>query len=499
MEKIAIIELGMDQIRLSIIRIEPEVHFETEEEYGEFVGIGRHIEGSGLIKTAKIKECIAVLQMYKQIATAAGVSKFHCVASANLSKAKNYTSFIDEAGLALDLTFNMLSDEHEIEALYIAIVNTLDVPKGLIVSISTAATRIIHYCRRVVLNSVVIPVGVTNFTTAEAFTKELSAVGESIEFIDSEVPIIGTGDIFTGASRLSRKIKRYPVDIDNNYIMNKDGFDEVYNFLNGLDVEKSAKLKGIPASGVGQLISGMEIVLAIMDYTGLTNIIVNRNNRTTGLAYSVTMPDIKEKPVYDVFTASAESIIWACGLDRQRAFAHYNLANVLYTQLRVLHKLPRTYGKILKAATLLYTLGSKVNKQNYERINYFAVLNSNLCGLSHKEIVLSAFIAGCKHWDDFSLSEWVKYKDIMTDEDLDAVRKLAIIAAMAEVMNMRMSGTVKDISCDILGDSVIIKLVTDTDLKNPSNDIDAARTEIFYSKKFAREFTKIFKKNVEIL
>jgi exopolyphosphatase/guanosine-5'-triphosphate,3'-diphosphate pyrophosphatase len=161
--------------------------------------------------------------------------------------------------------------------------------------------------------------------------------------------------------------------------------------------------------------------------------------------------------------------------------------------------LPRYYTRVLKVASLLYNLGVCVNKLSFERINYYAIINAKLLGLSHRETVLAAFVASCKNWDDFSLSEWVKYKDMTSQEDLDAVRKLSIIVAMADVMNMRMKNIVKDISCDILGDSVIVKLITDTDLKNHNTDIDAARTEIYFSKKYSREFAKIFKKNVEIL
>ena len=66
-------------------------------------------------------------------------------------------------------------------------------------------------------------------------------------------------------------------------------------------------------------------------------------------------------------------------------------------------------------------------------------------------------------------------------------------------MNMRNSNVVKDISCDVLGDSVILKLLTETDPRAPKVDIKAANIEIFYAKKFASEFQKAFKKNLEIL
>lgn len=499
MMKVAIMELGTNQIKLSIVRIEESKYFEVEKEYAENVGIEQHLQNnSELIKTVKIKECINILQMYKQIAIANGVTKYHCVASANLTAAKNYISFLEEINADLDLEFKLLTEEEEINILYTAVVNTIDIAKGLIISISTSSTRLVYYCRRVILNSATIPMGAANFTSLEDFNQLLKAAGESFQQIDPEIPVIGSSEIFTGFARLSRKKTKYPFDVDHNYNSDKDHLQEILTFLQGLDVERGAKLKGITANGIGYLMNGMSIALAVMGYTGLNKIVVNRNGRNVGIAHRLTMQD-DERPVNDVCLNSVETVIWSNNLDLENAKYQYLLASALYMQLKVLHKLPRSFTRVLKVATLLFNLGSNINKQNFDKITYYAILNANLYGLSHKEIVMAAFVAGCRNWDDFMLAEWVKYKDLMDEEDLMAVRKLAMIEVMAYTINLRNQKVVKDISCDVLGDSVIIKLITETDMKKTKVDVDAAKTEIFQLQKLSKEFTRIYKKNVEIL
>ncbi|MBR4418532.1 MAG: hypothetical protein IKT33_00855 [Clostridia bacterium] len=499
MLKVAIMELGTNQIKLSIVRIEESKYYEVEKEYTESVGIEQHlIENSELIKTVKIKECIDILQMYKQIAIANGVTKYHCIASANLTTAKNYISFLEEINADLDLEFKLLTEEEEVNYLYTAVVNTIDVAKGLIVSVGSSSTRLVYYCRRVVLNSVTIPMGAANFTSVEDFNNLLKATGEVFQQIDAEIPVIGSSEIFTGFARLSRKKTKYPFDMDHNYNSDKNHFNEILKFLQGLDVERGAKLKGITANGVGYLINGMSIALAVMDYVNLSKLIINDFGRNVGITHRLTMQE-DEKPVNDVSMSSIENIIWANGLDLESAKYQYLLASTLYMQLKVLHKLPRAYTRILKAATLLFNLGVNINKENFGKITYYAILNSNLYGLSHKEIVMAAFVASCRNWDDFMLSEWVKYKDLMEEEDLMIVRKLAILESMAYTINLRNQKVVKDISCDVLGDSVIIKLITETDMKKAKVDVEAAKTEIFQLKKLGKEFTRIYKKNVEIL
>jgi exopolyphosphatase/guanosine-5'-triphosphate,3'-diphosphate pyrophosphatase len=438
--------------------------------------------------------------MYKEIAISKGVTRFVCLASANIRNAKNYISFLDEVKRVLDFDFKMLTDEEEMNALYIAVVNCLEITKGIIVSIANASSRIVYYNRRVVIATAVIPIGVTNFTTKEGYIKQLENLGENFKNPDADLPIVGVGHIFMAFSKLSRKKRHYPVDIDHNYTAKRTDFDEVLAYLKSQNIEKNTKLKGISVSNIGTLINGMEIVDAIMDYTKLTDIVVNNRPRNVGLSLMQTFPDILERPVPDVCNQSIETIIWKSGINREKAFAHWHLSNALYKHLKVLHKLQtKQYLRPLKVASILYHLGRRINKQNYERVNYYVIQHAKLFGLSHKEIILASFIASSKNWDEFSMAEWVKYRDILTEEDLDAVRKLSIICAIAEAVNIRSENVVKDISCDVLGDSVIIKLITDVDTKNPCSDIHAARTEIYYSKKYAKEFTKIFKKNVEIL
>jgi hypothetical protein len=91
--------------------------------------------------------------------------------------------------------------------------------------------------------------------------------------------------------------------------------------------------------------------------------------------------------------------------------------------------------------------------------------------------------------DNFNLAEWVKYKEYLTDEDLSAVKKLAVILRIAESLDITGFGLITDISCDILGDSVIMKTIT----------TENANFEIDYTALCNSDFKKIFSKNLEVL
>ena len=87
------------------------------------------------------------------------------------------------------------------------------------------------------------------------------------------------------------------------------------------------------------------------------------------------------------------------------------------------------------------------------------------------------------------MADWAKYKGIVTEEDLDAVKKMGVLLRIAESLDRSMSGVVQEITCDVLGDSVIMKTILVGDATLEIRDAEAA----------SGEFKKAFRKNLEIL
>ena len=117
------------------------------------------------------------------------------------------------------------------------------------------------------------------------------------------------------------------------------------------------------------------------------------------------------------------------------------------------------------------------------------ILNSNLYGISHKDLVLAAYVTDVNNKEEVSSTEWAKYSCILTPEDVEAVKKLSVMLRLAIALDFGMRNSVTEVSCDVLGDSVILK----TELQgNAGLELKAANN-------VAMDFKKVFKKNLEIL
>ena len=165
------------------------------------------------------------------------------------------------------------------------------------------------------------------------------------------------------------------------------------------------------------------------------------------------------------------------------------MAIVLFKQLKVMHKLSRYYVKPLRIASYMYDSGKCINHDNFAKHGFEKIVYSGLKGVAHKELLLAGFICVCQKLDNFSLNEWIKYKDILGDEELDAVRKLGVILGLAVALNASRKPIVQDVMCDILGDSIIMKTVVTGD----------AGYELVEGMKVAPDYKKVYKKSLQII
>lgn len=205
--------------------------------------------------------------------------------------------------------------------------------------------------------------------------------------------------------------------------------------------------------------------------------------------FNRAVPMTEERPLSDVLGYSLSTLSKYYGCDDAHVEHVVKLSIQLFKQLRVLHKFPRVYLKVLKIAASLHDCGKRVRFFNNQQHSRYIILNSTIYGATHREIVLAAFVAGCHTREDLNAAEWARYKDIVSEDDAEIVRKLGVLLRIAESLDRSGQGMVTGINCDVLGDSVIMK----------TEVIGDATLEINQALKANADFKRTFKKNLEIL
>lgn len=501
MNKLAVFELGVNDIKLTIYKYTANGFFAVESQIVEPVKLTQDMERDGYIKPLRIQETIGILKSFRRIVDASKIENFICYANPVIATARNQIAFLDEIYKTVSLYFKILSTEEQVSALHNAVMYSFSMMRGVIVQVGDYSTEVIKFNRRIITDSVSIPLGCVNLldmVKEKSMAERMDKVVEimTTEFkklnwlynLDEDSEFIGVGEVFEAAGKLSRKASRYPVDVAHNYEITTESFQNVYNLIRGLDLDKAKKLKGISDKRADVIAVGLAIAKVAYNEFVRDNVKVSANGENYGIVAKNLLGQTAEKPLLDILGYSLSTINEFCPTN-VNVDTSYSLAVILYKQLKVLHKLTRPYVKVLRIAASMFMSGKIISFENYQKNNFSVILNSNIYGASHKDIVLAAFVAASQNVDDFSLNEWVRYKDIVTDEDLDAVKKLAIIIKMSSMLNITNSNAIKDIACDVLGDTVILKTEVEKE----------AGLEISQAMSVAGDFKKVYGKNLQIL
>lgn len=505
-EKIALVEINPHQAKLVLAWSSTNgTSFEVFDEYVEELHIYDDIERDGVIKPNQIAECREIIKMYRRLCDSLKICKSIAYATHTIRSAKNHYGFLDEMELASGFKFHLLSDEEEFNAIYSGVVNSLDVAKGLIIDIEKEHTRLIAYARRTILGQATLQFGSdtlkklfmegeSNFETQcdiieEFFLKQWETQNWVNELGLEEIQFVGVGDIFLSAGKISRKGRKYPLDIPHNYVMNLNDIDNVYKAIKGLKIDKDARIKGISQTSAGSIASGLAMLLGAIKTFNIQKIVVSNSDISTGVLFNHCVPLTTEKPIQDLLGYSLQANQKYYQPTQTNGSHVFELATLLFKQLRVMHRLPRYYIKPLKIACYMYNCGARIRFQPTRKDALHIILNSQIYGASHRDLIVAAFIAQSQHSEEFSLSEWVKYKDIVDEEDLQAVKRLSVIVRIAASLDCAEQGNVTDIVCDVLGDSVIMKTITSTDIS----------FELRITAQAGADFKKVFGKTLELL
>ena len=498
MEKLAVLELNESFLRVSIYKVS-NGRMQLILDKSQRFDLGKEIEAEELIKPKTRNELLNVIKIYRKLIETYKATKIVAVASKVLLSARNYKGFVDEVYNNTAMTIQILSDEEFLKAVYSSVVNSIDNSKGFFAYVGADFTGIVKYNRRTMLANQIVPYGIDNILKDEngsarsidemqkLMTTELGKI-EILKEVDQESNFVGCGDAFIAFGKIAKKIARYPLDIDNNCEVSKEVMEKTYDFVKGIDSEKIGKIKGIDFIDSAKIISSLAIVKAVYQASQSSVIAVSSANLRSGVAIAnVVVPS--QAQFSDLLSNSLDNVYEFYKDENSINEYVYQMALILFKQLKVMHKLPRFYVKPLRIAAYLYDCGKIINYNNMEKHGFDVILNNGICGATHKELLVAGFICMCQNIDNLSLNEWIRYKDILNDEDLDAVRKLGVILNLARALNASRKPIITDIICDILGDSIIVKTVVEGN----------AEFEIMEAMKIAGDYKKVFKKSLQII
>lgn len=506
MDKIAVVIVETYSAKLVIANVVQDNYFSICDYEVETISPGLEMDDDHFLKKNQISSIINILKNFRKICDMFAVTKTIAVATfVRESKPMNIYSFFDEVFVTCGFRFTLMSSEEQNIAIYTGIMNSYDLPKGIIVNVGADNIHLIHYNRRNILNQSYIPVGpktlasmydLSKLGKEETFEKVSKYIKSQLSDFDwlgqiePEFAYIGNGPYYEDLSKMDRIYRKYPLEKDDGYVFDTADINHIFNQLNSLELNENKKLKGLTEPRADIFAYAVQIIKTISEYINKENVTITTRALIEGLLFNSVTPTTVEKPNSDIvgFSVMAQTSEYENSSTRHNEQV-YNLSMLLFKQLRVLHKLPRGYVKVLRVASYMHDVGKRISYKHHAAHSFEVVLNSEIYGLTHRELILASFVASLHSGGEIKMSEWARYNGILTVEDADATKKLGIILRLAECFDRTKNNVIVDINCDILGDSVIMKTATTSD----------ATFEIQRGMEVRKDFEKIFHKKLEIL
>ena len=109
MERLAVFELNVNDVKLTIFKYTQNGFFTIEQQIIEPVKLTQDMERDGYIKPARIQETIAILKNYRKIVDGAKIEKYICYTDPTIANARNQIAFLDEVYKTVSLYFKVLT------------------------------------------------------------------------------------------------------------------------------------------------------------------------------------------------------------------------------------------------------------------------------------------------------------------------------------------------------------------------------------------------------
>ncbi|MCI7675861.1 MAG: Ppx/GppA family phosphatase [Phascolarctobacterium sp.] len=458
MQRIAIIDIGSNSARLVISHIYKNGAYNMVYNQKEALRLSQKVDGQNLLTEEAFTSTIDTMRSFAHMCKIYQADKTIAVATAAIRNASNGGELVAKVAELTGIQLHIISGNTEAYISYLGVINTLDVKNGIIFDLGGGSTELILFKNRKILESVSLPLGAVNTTGMFNIRNEMpsNVYNDLNAFIMSRLsqypwlkqnnlPLIGVGGTARTVAKIIQRAKKYPATKIHNYAYPVQTFRSFFNKLRLTNLEQRKKISGLSTERSDIILAGSSIISCLLEATGAKKLITSGCGLREGLFYdyyskSNNVPLIAK----NILERSRENTLRLFESDTGHAHHITKLALAMFDGWMELHKVRKSYRRLLETAALLHDIGITINFYSHARHSAYMIQNAKLFGLTHKEQIITSAIAG---WHNGVSKNYFKsrfYKEMLTESNWKLINKLALLLALAESLDyseMRMVHT----------------------------------------------------------
>ena len=459
-ERVGIIDLGSNSARLIVMNIYYNGSYNLVYHQKESIRLSEGMSSTNRLEPAAMERAVTTLSTFSHMCELFGATKIIAVATAAARNAVNGSDFLRLVQTHTSIPLQVISGEEEAYLGYIGTINTLDTPNALIFDLGGASTELTLVRNRTLAHSLSLPFGAVTlsekFQTHDKISEDrltelynyIMRQLEAIPWLEKmQLPLIGIGGTMRNVAKMDQRVRNYPFTKVHNYKIGTLSFAELWRSLVEKTADQRRKIPGLSSDRADIIVAGTTIIKCLLAATRGTQLIVSGCGVREGLFYRYylqkhQMPDI----IPDIVMHSARTVLMFCKGNVGHADHVVSLASAMFDGWPNLHHLGSREKTLLQVAALLHDIGISINYYDHARHSSYLVENARLFGLTHREQMLCAVIAG---WHNGVTAKFTRnrlYSEFLDEGDWSTARKLALLLALAECLDtsqMQLIGSVK--------------------------------------------------------
>ncbi len=470
MKRVALIDLGSNSVRFVISEITDSGSYRLVYQQKESIRLSEGMWTHQMLTKPAMERAIKTLKSLSHMAKAMGVTEIQGIATAAVRLATNGNSFIRRVYTETGIPLRAISGEEEAYLGFLGVVNTIGLDDFIVFDLGGASVEISLIEHRQLKKSVSLPMGALvmtgqfksghEFTNAE-YKRMIRHIQEVLHreswLKDARLPLIGIGGTARNIAKMDQREKNYPIPKLHNYKVKKVTIESLFQRVKETPWEERKKIPGLSSERADIIVAGMAIIRELMEYTKASSMIVSGCGLREGLFFQYYGQHYDGQEFLQK-TGIIDDIVTHSTLNILRSFTPHDvdhslyiskLAKQIYKQWKELMPEGERLKLILKVASLLHDLGKQINYYSHARHSAYMIINSNLYGLSHREQLLSAFIASYSHGANSKFIKQSPYLSLLKEGDREIIQKLSFPLAIAEALEESHERTIYSIQSHI--------------------------------------------------
>ncbi|HEY7745557.1 MAG TPA: Ppx/GppA phosphatase family protein [Desulfuromonadales bacterium] len=478
--RLAALDIGTNSIRCIVVEVMENGDFRVLDDEKAMVRLGEGLSATGAISTEATGRAREALLRMSKIIGGLGVEVVEAVATSAVRKASNGREFLAAMERETGLRVRIIDGREEAELAALSAWHHFDMANAryLLVDIGGGSVEVVSAVGSHIEEITSLELGAVflteNYLAKDPIPdKDFERLRKHIRrelghaMGDREFPVqylIGAGGTMTTIGSMVMAMRKERYDSVHGYEVLHSEVMHLLPMLQRMTCKERRAVPGLSPERADIIVAGVAVVAELMRLTGTNVLKVNERGIREGLIlrslHKHGFLDRRRKP-RDWRTA-VRDFARSCHVDERHGEQVARLALRIFDFLAPSCGLDERGRQLLEAASLLHDVGYFISYSQHHKHSYHLIRYASLFDFSPRERELIANLARY-HRKGMPKKKHENFANL-SPEDQDLVKKLGGILRLADGLDRRRGGQVRDLECILDKGAFTIRLQGAEDL-----------------------------------